>query len=215
LLIDADTDPQLAEVLKNWNVELGQDRVLDISGVGSLFGAGPAAPVVQSYGSHPITKDLSNTMTFFPLARSVKAGSGRSEVTTIELLKTTKASWAETDLKGAQAKFDEGQDTQGPISLGVAASKRVGDKEARLVVVGDSDFAADGPVRVLGNGDLALNMINWLAQDEDLIAIRPKSPTNRGISLTPGQVTWLKWLFIALMPLAVIGSGAYVWWKRR
>jgi ABC-type uncharacterized transport system involved in gliding motility auxiliary subunit len=60
-----------------------------------------------------------------------------------------------------------------------------------------------------------LNSVNWLAQDEDLISIRPKSSTNRRVDLTESQRNTLFWLLVALIPLAVIGSGGYIWWKRK
>jgi ABC-type uncharacterized transport system involved in gliding motility auxiliary subunit len=91
----------------------------------------------------------------------------------------------------------------------------VGEKEARLVVIGDSDFANNNYVRLAGNGDLFLNTVNWLAQEEDLISIRPKSPTNRSVTMTESQQRTFFLLVVLLMPLTVIGIGAYVWWKRR
>jgi len=216
LMIDPDTDPQLGDVLKAWNIQLGNDTVIDASGVGRLFGTGPAVPLVLNYGSHPITKDFSRVMTFFPFARSVSVISNAGgAVSTTELLKTSEESWAETELKNGQAKFDEGKDKKGPITIGVAASKRVGDKEARLVVIGDSDFASNGYSRHPPNRDLFMNTVNWLAQDEDLIAIRPKSTTDRRVTMTASQQTLLFWTTLLLIPGLVIGSGAYIWWKRR
>ena len=83
------------------------------------------------------------------------------------------------------------------------------------MVIGDSDFATNNYARIQRNGDLFMNTVNWLAQDEDLIAIRPKSPTDRRVTMSEGQQTMLFWLTVFLMPLAVIGTGAYVWWKRK
>lgn len=216
LMPDPDTDPKLGDVLTAWNIRLGEDTIVDTSGAGRLFGTGPAVPLVRTYGSHPITRDLGNTMTFFPLARSVTvADSSKADVTVTELLKTSEDSWAETELKDGKARFDEGKDTKGPITLGIAASKTVGEKQARLVVVGDSDFATDNYARLQRNGDLFMNTINWLAQDEDLISIRPKDPTNRQVTMTEGQRKTLFWLIIILMPVLVLTSGLFVWWKRR
>ena len=64
----------LVALLKAWNIELGNNTVIDVSAAGQMFGGGPFAPLVMNYGSHPITKDFSRTMTIFPLARSVKIG---------------------------------------------------------------------------------------------------------------------------------------------
>ncbi|MGH9937742.1 MAG: GldG family protein [Blastocatellia bacterium] len=221
LLLDAEpdhpnSDPQLDDVLKVWNIRSGNDVVLDASGAGRLIGLGPAAPLTSNFPEHPITKDMKRVATFFPMSRSVKAGaSSGGEISTTELLKTSDNSWAETELKGNEAKFDEGKDIKGPISLGVAASKKMGDKEARLVVIGDSDFASNQYIRIMANGDLFFNTVNWLAQDEDLISIRPKSATNRSIAMTEAQQSTFWWLTVLFMPLAAIGAGGYIWWKRR
>lgn len=215
LLVDPDTDPKLDDVLRAWGIQLGNNTVVDASGVGRFFQLGPGAPLARSYGSHPITKDLEGTMTFFPLSRSVEAtpGSGASST---DLMKTSEESWAETELKGGGAQFDEGKDKKGPITLGVAASKTEGDIEARVVVIGDSDFAANQFVSVQRpNGDLFMNAINWLSKDEDLISIRPKNPADRRVSMTEADQNQLFWITLVLMPLATLGSGVFIWWRRR
>jgi ABC-type uncharacterized transport system involved in gliding motility auxiliary subunit len=220
LLVDPaekpEDDPQLGDLLKPWNIVVGADTVLDNSGA-RMANSGLGVPVVQNYPEHPITKDLKGVFTVFPLPRSVKtADGGRGEATYTELLKTSENSWAETELAPGKApQLDEGRDTKGPVSIGVAASKKVGEKEARLVVVGDADFASNAYIRTAGNGDLVFNTLNWLAQDEDLISIRPKAPTNRTVTMNESQQNLFFWFAVLLMPLAVAGMGGYLWWKRR
>jgi gliding motility-associatede transport system auxiliary component len=217
LLLDSETTPQLDDVLKSWNIESADNIVLDVSGVGQMFGAGPEYPVVSEYGSHTITKDFGRTMSVFPLARAIKVTGGAGGAT--PLLTTSENSYAKEKITpGQQIKFEPGKDQKGPLTIGAAASKSVdGKKEARLVVIGDSDFATNGVFRVQSfrNADLFLNSVNWLAEDEDLISIRPKSVTNRSVTMSESQQRTFLLLSAALMPLAVIGSGIYIWWKRR
>src|SRR5262245_55163137 len=217
LLLDSETNPQLDDVLKSWNIESADNIVLDVSGVGQMFGAGPEYPVVAEYGSHTITKDFGRTMSVFPLARAIKFTGGAGGVT--PLLTTSENSYAKEKITpGQQIKFEPGKDQKGPLTIGAAAGKSVeGKKEARLVVIGDSDFASNGVIRVQSfrNADLFLNSVNWLAEDEDLISIRPKSVTNRSVTMSESQQRTFLLLSAALMPLAVIGSGVYIWWKRR
>jgi ABC-type uncharacterized transport system involved in gliding motility auxiliary subunit len=215
LLLDPDVDTHLGDVLRSWGIEVGNDTVVDVSGVGRLFGTGPAVPLARSYGSHAITKDFEGSMTFFPFARSVTALNTGSDATTTDLLKTSEESWAETELKGNEVAFTEGKDKKGPISLGVAATKSLGDKDARLVVIGDSDFASNEYQGMQRNADLFMNSANWLAQDEELISIRPKNPADRKVTMTASQQNTFFWLSLVFMPVAVIGSGVYIWWKRR
>ena len=212
LLIDPNTEPELNDVLKAWNIVVGNDTV--IAGPGA--GVNASIPVAVEYGDHPITKDMRRVQTFYIDARSVKPGeAAKGQLNQTELIKTLENTWAETELKGKEPQFDQGKDTKGPISLAVASSKKVGEKEARMVVIGDSDFATNGGMRFGGNSDVFFNTVNWLAQDEDLIAIRPKSTTNRSVTMTESEQYYFFILAVALMPMAVIGSGAYIWWKRR
>ena len=87
--------------------------------------------------------------------------------------------------------------------------------QARLAVFGDSDFASNSAVGIQGNLDLALNTINWLAQQENLIAIRPREPEDRRITLTADQQWRVFWLSVVLLPAFIAGAGIYTWWNRR
>jgi ABC-type uncharacterized transport system involved in gliding motility auxiliary subunit len=217
LMLDPETDPQLDDVLKSWNLQSTDNIVLDVSGVGQYVGAGPQAPVVTDYGSHSITKDFGHTMSAFPLARAIKITGGAGGANATPLLTTSEQSYAKDKITpGKSPDFEPGKDQKGPLTLGAAASKGLdAKKESRLVVIGDSDFASNGAFKFQRNADLFLNSVNWLAEEEDLISIRAKSVSNRSVTMTESQQRTFFLLSVALMPLAVIGSGIYIWWKRR
>jgi gliding motility-associatede transport system auxiliary component len=219
ILVDPQSDPKLDDIFQAWNIAVGNNVVIDISGVGRLLGMGPAYPLVVDYGTHQITRNFEHTMTFFALARTVSlADKTKTEPSAIELLKTSPRSFALTDLaelKSGRVTYDPKRDQSGPLSLGVAASRTAGSQNARLVVIGNSAFATNQFVGQQRNGDLFFNAINWLAQDEDLISIRPKSPANRRITLTEAQQRGLYWFSLVLLPGLVIVSGIFIWWKRR
>jgi ABC-type uncharacterized transport system involved in gliding motility auxiliary subunit len=219
LLLDPETDPQLGDVLNSWNIQATDNIVLDVSGMGQMFNAGPQAPLVSDYGSHAITKDFGRTMTIFPLARAIKVAGGAGApggARATPLLTTSEQSYAKDKITpGRSPDYEAGKDQKGPLTLGVAASKSVNGKEARLVVIGDSDFSSNGAFRFQRNADLFLNSVNWLAEEEALISIRPKTASNRQVTMSESQQRTFFWLSVLFMPLAVIGSGAYIWWKRR
>jgi ABC-type uncharacterized transport system involved in gliding motility auxiliary subunit len=214
--IDPQTDPKLDDILQAWNISKGENVVVDASGVGRLFGTGPAVPLVVDYGDSPIAKNLKGGMTFFPLARTMGiADKNKSDVQDTELLKTSARSFTIPNLQQKEVKFDPKTDTAGPLSLGVTGEKTNGDKDSRLVVIGDSDFAANQWVSLQHNGDLFFNTIDWLAQDEDLISIRPKEETDRHLTLTEAQAAALRWVDQIFVPGLIIFSGVFIWWKRR
>ena len=218
LLIDPGMDPKLNAVFDEWNIKLGDNYVIDASGVGRLFGTGPGVPLVVDYGASPITQNFQGTMTFFPLARTVsEADKSKTQPDDVELLKTSSRSFTVPNLGNGEVRYDAKTDQLGPLSLGVAADRKAsGDEKAsRLVVIGDSDFASNQVVTLQRNGDLFYNTINWLASQEDLISIRPKNPENRRVDLTESQQRGLYWFSLVLLPGFVVVCGVYIWWKRR
>lgn len=211
-------DPNLNSIFQAWNINAGDNIVIDASGMGRLFGTGPEYPIVHDYGDNPITKGLERTMTFFPLARTVSpADKSKSDPEIMEILKTSENSFTIPKLSPGQREvsFDPKTDQKGPLDLGVAANRVNGTTNARLVVIGDSDFASNAAISAVSNGDLFLNAVDWLAQDEQLIAIRPKSAASRSVTLTESQWAVLKWVNVGFLPGIVILSGIIIWWKRR
>jgi ABC-type uncharacterized transport system involved in gliding motility auxiliary subunit len=221
LLLDPETDPKLDSVLDAWNIALGSNVVIDASGVGRLFGTGPAVPLVVDYGPSPIVQNFTGTMTFFNLARTVSLkDKGKSDPQGTELLKTSPRSFTVPNLKTNEVRYDPTKDQAGPLSLGVVAERHAagaGDasKSARLVVIGNSAFATNQWAGLQRNGDLFVNTVNWLAQDEDLISVRPKNPTNRRVILTETQQRELFFASMFFLPGLVIISGAVIWFRRR
>jgi len=227
-LIDPPPSTGLNDLVTKWGVIPDNDVVLDFSGVGQLFGAGPAIPVASHYGTNPIVKDLKRMITAFPLARSLsKEKNADSKLHIENLVQTGANSWGETNLKlfldQKKAGFDKGQDKKGPLTLGMVVTKDVTDssgvvdskKKSRLVVFGDSDFATNAWFHFQKNGDLFLNAVNWLAEEEDLVAIRPRSPEDRRVNLTKAQSKMLFWFGVVLFPLAIVLVGIGVYTKRR
>lgn len=210
-----DDNAALTDVLAGWGVTTQKDLVLDLSGVGQLYGVGPDFPIVTSYDSHAIVNDLKGTWTGFPLARSLEVKNGDKTMVD-KLFETTADSFATTHLdspKIAQSK----DDIKGPLTLGAAGTYTTG-KEAgngRFVVIGTSGFPANGFITFNGNRDLFLNTLNWLSSDEDLISIRPKAPTDSPLNMNARQVSLMLYSSVFGIPLLILAFGAGVWWRRR
>ncbi|RCJ25672.1 ABC transporter [Nostoc sp. ATCC 43529] len=88
--------------------------------------------------------------------------------------------------------------------------------ESRLVVFGNSNFATDGLFDRQLNGDVFLNSVTWLnQQDKQPLSIRPKEPKNRRITLTSTQANVLTLSSLLLLPLSGFAAAVILWWKRR
>lgn len=220
LLIEPGVEAQLDDLLVDYGVSMGRDLVVDVER--ALY-PDPGTPVITEYGWSPVTKDLGQTV--FPGATALTVPSNPAAgIVVTPLARTSGQSWTTKDPRNPQ--FKEG-DTRGPLTLAasIEAEVKEGDQaqasserqapKTRLVVVGDSDFAANQFLRLASNRDFLLNAINWLTEAEDLIAIRPKAPEDRTLFLTPTQsnVIWLT--SIVLLPLIVLAAGVSVWWSRR
>src|SRR5260370_40743297 len=75
---------------------------------------------------------------------------------------------------------------KGPMTIAAAGTYNPGkeNSQGRFVVLGSSAWAANSFINFNGNRDLALNAMNWLSSDEDLISIPPKEPEDRRITMT-------------------------------
>lgn len=234
-MIDPETAPGMIPFLGQLGFKLEDDIVVDT--VSRLLGGDYFMPVVTQYEPHPIT-DRFGYATFFPLARSVEVADTRPEGADVTpLASTSPNSWSERQLDQKEVRFDPDQDRQGPINLAAVASFPVrpgllredpaGDdaevtpapdtpeQEARVAVIGDSDFVKNRYYFMSGNGNFFLNVVNWLTEEADLISIQPRTQMPRTIQLTPSQGRLLFLVSVVILPLAVLLIGLSVWLRRR
>jgi ABC-type uncharacterized transport system involved in gliding motility auxiliary subunit len=226
LLLEPEPAPSFSDLLKDYGIQPNNDFVLDFSGIGQLFGAGPDMPVVTGYTKHAITEKFGNFMTAYPNTRSLTLlGEKPAGVTTDAFANTSGNSWGESnmdELRSGRVQANVPPDRRGPLPVAVAATKTAtangsgnGAGNTRLVVFGDSDFAANYLFGFQKNGDLFMNVISWLAEEEDLIAIPPKNPEDRRISLTASGSKMIMLVSLFLLPLAAFGTAIAVYVKRR
>ncbi|HZT78093.1 MAG TPA: Gldg family protein [Vicinamibacterales bacterium] len=231
--VDAPQPTHLIALAHDYGIDIGNDVVVDASGMGRLLGTDASVPVAANYPAHPITKNGTfNFLTAFPMARSCTPVTGGVNGHTAQaFVETSPRSWAETDIKSlltsGQVSLDESKgDKKGPIDIGCAVSvastatdaKAAPDApkpETRLAVMGDSDFASNAALGIQGNRDLFMNIVGWLSQQENLISIRAKEPDDRRVTMTATDQTNVMLLSIFVIPGIVFASGVYTWWRRR
>jgi ABC-type uncharacterized transport system involved in gliding motility auxiliary subunit len=211
----ADND-MLTGLLVKWGVTPDKDLILDMNPIGQLAGLGPEVALVTGYESHAIVREMKGSATGFPLSRSLDVKNG--EKTTVEkLFSSSDSSLATNKLNSPNVDPNDPKNKKGPLTLAAAGTYNTGkeNSQGRFVVVGSSGWAANRFLGFNGNRDFALNTINWLSSDEDLISIRPKEPEDRRITLTRAQMNWVRTISQFILPLIVVFAGVSVWWRRR
>uniref|UniRef100_A0A7C4KI28 Uncharacterized protein n=1 Tax=Anaerolinea thermolimosa TaxID=229919 RepID=A0A7C4KI28_9CHLR len=204
-------DPLIEYLKQTWGIQMSNDMVIDLN-----YNP-PSVAISASYGNHSITQKMYNQAIVLPSARSLEVQTAPQDVQVTVLAQTARNSWAEKDissLKENKVGFDEKTDLPGPITLAVAAENS--STKARVVVIGDSDFASDNNFLQYGNSDFLINSIDWAAKQENLINLTPKSTTQR-ILIVRSQTTLGLILLVSvfLLPGLVIVAGVVVWVQRK
>ena len=210
------TNDALTNVLESWGVTLDKNMILDLNPVGQLAGLGPQVVLVTTYASQPIVSDMRGSAVGIPLSRSVEIkDTGKTSVQ--KLFDSSGSSLATSNLSSPEVSVADPQNRKGPFTIAAAGTYNTGkpNSEGRFVVIGSSSWAANRFLAFNGNGDLALNAVNWLSSDEDLISIRPKPPEDRRITMTRAQLILVRTVSQFVLPLIVVIAGTMVWWKRR
>ncbi len=206
-------DPLAQYLAPRWGVRVQDDVVVEPRSSNFLVA------ISFAYGQHAITSGLTNLSSIFPAACSLGVApvEGHTVYQTV-LAYSSDYAWGESDLSFLENQtlpdYNEGQDAAGPLPLAVAAEDWT--TGARLVVVGDADFAGNRWLGQYGNSNLWANLVDWASHEESLINLTPRPTTRRYVIPPSVQATSLITLTtVALMPGSVVLLGVYVWWQRR
>jgi WD40 repeat protein len=213
------SDALVGYLSSEWGITLDDDVAVDLY-TKDVFDQ--VTPVIYTYDpSSPITEPLYNSQLrlFMVLARSITVDSAVEETLSLTPLFFTSgqtgASWGETDPYGGLTL--DAQDIPGPLILGVSGENP--DTGARIVVVGDADFASNDSFNqpAYGNGELLINAANWLTESENLIDLPGPDVGSRSIDKPFSQagLVIMSIAAICLAPLALVVVGGLVWLTRR
>jgi ABC-type uncharacterized transport system involved in gliding motility auxiliary subunit len=210
------TNDALTNLLQSWGVTLDKDIILDLNPMGQLAGLGPQVALVTTYSGQPIVSQMRGSAVGFPLSRSMQIKN--ADKTSVEkLFDSSSSSLATYNLSSPEVSVADPNNRKGPLTIAAAGTYNTGkqNSQGRFVVTGSSSWAANRFLGFNGNSDLALNALNWLASDEDLISIRPKQQEDRHVTMTRAQLILVRAISQFVLPLMVVIAGTLVWWKRR
>jgi hypothetical protein len=181
---------------------------------------------VPYYPPHPITRRLA--LTIFPNARPIRVGVLPAGITSSVLAASSNDSYLRPPAQGSLGQLGPAAEPaganlapHGPAILAVALEGRWPDAPAaddnrfRLVLVGDTNFAANSYFPYVSNGDLSINMVRWLADDDARPAVKPQSFSLEQITLTRTQMRDIFLMLELVLPMSVVLFGGIVWWRRR
>ena len=219
-LVDDNNLRGLESVAEYLGMTVSPGIALDMAS--AQYGADARVAFASLYGEHAITKNFM-LRTLFPEAHQVTAiGTDENGWKVSNLVEVAPNGWlmAGKLAKDAKPEFNEKTDKRGPINIGVALERIYGKKGQRVVVMGNANFLSNTFITNGGNLDLGVNIVNWLAGDDQLITIQPMPLKDINVTIPDSDsgrlVAWTVFHgFQYFLPLAMMIAGFYFWWKRR
>jgi hypothetical protein len=204
----------LEKLLEKWNVEVGQNVVVDKenSASNSAFDV-----VATELGAHPIMNPIRGGRVLLYMPRSIRAlktGNGRGEDSKVdELLFTGPGS------RVAISPREVDPTQSGPKPLMAVVEKSVTGLQrgsTRIVVLGDSLLWGNNFIKNDANREFAAATANWLVNQSVLLnGIPPRALKTYKITLTQKQMRSVQWSLIAGLPGSILFIGLLVWLRRR
>ncbi len=176
----------------------------------------PAVVPVIEYQPHTITEALTN-QTLYPFAVGLEFAT-QSKFQMQPLFYSLPRAWSETKpLSNADAVFNtEDGDTAGPLLMAAALTRKIANNEAqRIVIIGDSDFMANG---YIGNGEnltLSVSVLQWLVHDDQRISLLPYRAPDSSIEFSNVAIASLASTYLLIVPLGVLLAGVFIGIRRR
>jgi ABC-type uncharacterized transport system involved in gliding motility auxiliary subunit len=224
VMLDPGACPTLAKLLGRYGLQTADDLVIDPSA--RLAGGEYLTIQVRPTPTlHPIVAPLT-APPLFSLARSITPAASGEGTSAAALLESSPESWATTDrtvLATGSPTFVAGRDRRGPIPVGAeavfATPTPPGAPRAagRIVAYGNAEFANNFFVELLGNKDLFVNTVAWLARDPQAIGVRSRMqrPGVNQFFVAAEQSDRMFWALAVGLPAALAVVGVALAARRR
>jgi hypothetical protein len=233
IMIDPGTNPSLVAFLQRYKLDLPSQIIAD--GDFRLAASEPiSARIPEKARESTITANLDTDPVFSLFGPIDFKAAPDEDVDIFPLLTTSKNSWAIPIKTNASIPDDldfDGKrgDRHGPFVAGATVAVRLTEpqpevkadesvkKAGRMIVYGDSDFANNQFIDLLGNRDLLVNSVNWLAVEDALIGVRSdrKQMGKEQFFVSSRQNQAVLTLGVIVLPSAFLVLGLAVFVRRR
>ena len=224
LALDPDKKHNLQSLLKKFGVNYKAHYVMDR--MGAVVGLGPFSPLGIHYDTQSsVTKSFGRgSVSIFHIATDLKVEDDSGSFSITELVKTNVRALSLPEIKQENMK---GEQSSHVLALLVEGKKESEEKEKEdskesneksssmiLAVFGDSDFLSNDFIMKGINRDLVLNTISYLADELDLVSIRPKKLKATQLTLKSSDQMGVV-LFAVLLPIVFFVCSFVMWFRRR
>jgi ABC-type uncharacterized transport system involved in gliding motility auxiliary subunit len=227
LMIDPEGPASVVGFLAHYGVRAGDDIVVDERN--RFYGADSFMPRVPIFDEGTFRKNL-DTAAVFSLARTVSpTGEEDHDISVALVALSSPDSWARIGgglVPDGKVQFRREVDKPGPLPVavmvtdarGVTTRDGAAGRSGRMLVFGDSDFASNLYLNLLGNKDLFMSSIGVLAEDEELVAMRHKGLPHSSlspVSLTARQGRLIFWIAVVVEPATFAALGMLITFRRQ
>jgi len=212
ILTNPGSTVDFSTIIGPWGFIVGEGTIVDPSSSVAPHQDMPVVPPSRNIFGLPAV--------YFPGATAIIPGEVVPQgVISNPLAWTTNSAWLDKNFTADSTPvFDSDTEIMEPLRIGVLIAYPVDAAEtryARMIIVGDSDFASDEHFDSANNGDLFLNSVSWLTEETSLISIRRNVQPFRRLVVTPGQSNFIMYSSVSLLPVILLAVAGVIWWRRR
>ena len=227
LVLSEPGGPNLDAIITRWGLRLLPGIVFDPE---RALAGDPTSVLVNDFPTEsPVSKGVDGAA-LVTAGGITTAASEDTGLTVSRVMESSPHSWLELNPAATPATYEPDKgDRGGPVVLAGAADrsevKANGETRlpsggpsiarTRLLAFTDADWASNAVIDRLANARLLANGLNWLAGEEDLVAVGGVDPDLRRLDLTPSQRRLMGIGSIGATPAVVLLVGAGVWLRRR
>lgn len=218
LIFAFDPTPNLKKlydfIFKEYSVSVNYDIVVDVRGIARNYWT--VCPVLANHDiTNPLTKKNLLSLMFHCCSLTRETN---TDVKHTPLLTSIENSWAKRGLETKteiRVERDKSIDALGPLDLGIIAEKTNTASGSKAIIIGDADFIGNTLIQASGNRDLIINAINWLAGNNKMLSIRPRTMEMPRIEFAAEDSNKIFSVCVLATPLFIILFGVVVFMSRR